>query len=74
MVDIVMQWSLAPVNHGSVLVSGLSQEVGETVLVTEGSNGQAVTDDSTGFAFNITCVPVDANSVTSVLHRTLYCC
>lgn len=74
MVDIVIQWSLATVNHGRVLVSGLSQEAGETVVVAEGSNGQAITAGGTIFGFNITCVPVDANSVTYVLHRTLYCC
>ncbi|KAJ7858832.1 hypothetical protein B0H14DRAFT_2577557 [Mycena olivaceomarginata] len=70
MVDIVMQWSLATVNHGRVLVSGLSQESGQTVVVAEGSNGQAITAGGTSFGFNITCVPVDANSVTDVLHRT----
>lgn len=66
MVDIVMQWSLAPVNHGSVLVSGLSQPGGQLVLVND-SGGQAFTAGNTGFGFNITCVPVDANSVTYVL-------
>ncbi|KAJ7827366.1 hypothetical protein B0H14DRAFT_3467156 [Mycena olivaceomarginata] len=63
-------WSLATVNHGRVLVSGLSQESGQTVVVAEGSNGQAITAGGTSFGFNITCVPVDANSVTDVLHRT----
>ncbi|KAJ7894974.1 hypothetical protein B0H14DRAFT_3426585 [Mycena olivaceomarginata] len=59
-------WSLATVNHGRVLVSGLSQEAGETVVVAEGSNGKAITAGGTSFGFNITCVPVDANSVTLV--------
>ncbi|KAJ7237367.1 hypothetical protein C8J57DRAFT_1372227 [Mycena rebaudengoi] len=58
-------WSLAPVNHGSVLVSGLSQPGGQLVLVND-SGGQAFTAGNTGFGFNITCVPVDANSVTLV--------
>ncbi|KAJ7861768.1 hypothetical protein B0H13DRAFT_1900389 [Mycena leptocephala] len=61
-------WSFAPVNHGSVLVSGLSHEAGETVLVAEGSNGGAIAAGSTGFGFNTTCVPVGApgHSVTLV--------
>ncbi|KAJ7304666.1 hypothetical protein DFH08DRAFT_825422 [Mycena albidolilacea] len=63
-------WSLATVNHGRVLVSGLSQEAGETVVVAEGSNGQAITAGSTSFGFNVTCVPVDANSVTLFLNRS----
>jgi hypothetical protein len=75
MVDIVMQWSLVPVNHGNILLSGLSQEAGENIFLTFGSNGQAITAGNTGFGFNITCVPFDANNtVTYVLHRTLdYC-
>ncbi|KAJ6495061.1 hypothetical protein C8R45DRAFT_1072621 [Mycena sanguinolenta] len=59
-------WSLAPVNHGRVLVSGLSQGPSELVLLTQGPNGQAVTANNTGFGFNITCVPVDTNAVTLV--------
>ncbi|KAJ7738308.1 hypothetical protein B0H16DRAFT_1570414 [Mycena metata] len=59
-------WSLQPVNHGAILVSGLSQGAGETVLLAEGSNEQAITSGNTGFGFNITCLPVGAHSVTLV--------
>ncbi|KAF7374274.1 hypothetical protein MSAN_00310400 [Mycena sanguinolenta] len=58
-------WSLAPVNHGAILVSGLSQAAGELVLLAD-TDGQAITAGNTGFGFNITCVPIDFNTVTLV--------
>jgi F420-0:gamma-glutamyl ligase len=55
----------------SVLVSGLSQ-VSELVLIDD-SDGQAFTAGITGVGLNITCVLVDANSVTYVLAHFVLC-
>ncbi|KAJ7911885.1 hypothetical protein B0H13DRAFT_2327864 [Mycena leptocephala] len=60
-------WSLVPVNHGNILLSGLSQEAGENIFLTFGSNGQAITAGNTGFGFNITCVPFDANNTVTLV-------
>ncbi|KAF7368066.1 hypothetical protein MSAN_00872700 [Mycena sanguinolenta] len=49
-------WSLAPADHSSVLVSGLSQGPSEIVLLAE-SNGEAITASTTSFEFNVTCDP-----------------
>ncbi|KAJ7190820.1 hypothetical protein GGX14DRAFT_407685 [Mycena pura] len=60
------QWSFVPVNHGHVLLSGISQVTSETILLDEDANGKAITGSNTGFGFNISCFPFNTNLVTLV--------
>ncbi|KAJ6544012.1 hypothetical protein B0H19DRAFT_1267319 [Mycena capillaripes] len=65
-IPLSQQWELTTVNNGRVLASGLSQEAGEAIVVAMGSNMQAFGATNTNIAFNVTCVPVDDDSITLV--------
>ncbi|KAF7368069.1 hypothetical protein MSAN_00873000 [Mycena sanguinolenta] len=66
-------WSFEAVNHGSILVSGLSQggAPGEIVIVQEGEDGQAITYGSTNIAFNITCVTGRPSNVVTLVDNVV---
>ncbi|KAJ7641721.1 hypothetical protein FB45DRAFT_900864 [Roridomyces roridus] len=60
------QWTLIGVNHGTVLLSGLSVPPSSLFFLTQGSNGQAIASSNTGFGFNVSCVSAAERTVSLV--------